>query len=69
MLDKRLHKTSQMLIDAKLAIKRLNTRKAKLDKMLSFGKPPHDKTRLGYNEFNKIVVANQNLNFAEKKRN
>jgi hypothetical protein len=56
-------------MDAKLAIKRFNTRKAKLDEILSFGRHPHDKTKFGYDEFNKAVVDKQTLIVAEKMDN
>jgi hypothetical protein len=41
--NQRLQKSSQMLMDAELAIKRLNFGKAKLDEVLSFGRTLHDK--------------------------
>jgi hypothetical protein len=55
-----------MLMDADLAIKRLNTEIAKLDKVLSFRRSSHDKTGLGYNESNKTTVTHQNLIVVKK---
>jgi thymidylate kinase len=58
-----------MLIDAEIAIKRLNTRKAKLDEIFSFEKTTHDKIRFGYDKSNKTIITHQNLTIVEKKGN
>jgi hypothetical protein len=45
-----------MLMNAKMAIKRVNIGKVKLDEVLSFEKSPHDKIGLGYDESNKVLL-------------
>jgi hypothetical protein len=54
-----------MLADAELAIKRLNFGKAKLDKVLSFGRPPHNKVIFSYDGSNKTTITHRNLTVEE----
>jgi hypothetical protein len=43
------------LEDAEQSIKRLNSGKTKLDEVFSFGRHPHYKIGLSYDEFNEAV--------------